>query len=406
MKSVYKNILLLASCLLLIIFACNKKATDYRKYLNGTEITYPGAVTNVQAFPGNGRLMLTWHPSPDPNVSKYVVYWNNHADSVSVNAISHNPLDTVKLVINNLNEYPYSFFINSYDAAGNKSVTSELDNARVYGAIYQSSLHNRYPNTDTPFVVNNDGSVLLKFYVPDTINITTNIKYTNATGTAAITSISPNNSSVTLPSYKSGTPVLYQSSYIPSTGAIDTFYTLRYDTFPTIYQLVQCDKSLFRKISYPTDMKPYQSSTDVEMLWNGSTTPQGWPDVYHSDGSGSLPGTVSFDMGKVYTNLNVMEEIGRNCCHNPNDFEVWGIADTTGAFPSLASNDPGWKAATIAKGWTLLTEATRNDDGSAPMRFNLISNLPPVRFIRVRFISTTDNSSYVNLTQLTFWNKQ
>ncbi|TDW96877.1 DUF4998 domain-containing protein [Dinghuibacter silviterrae] len=390
----------------LVILSCGKKPTAYRSFLNGQEITYPGVIQNPTVYPGDLRLLLTWHPSTDPSVAKYVVYWNNNADSVIIPATSHNPADTVKCYINNLSEYTYTFFVNSYDSAGNKSVTAEIDNARAYGPIYQASLHNRLPDPTTPFVVNADGSVTLKFATPDTVNITTTINYTNAAGVASKSAIGPADSLVTLPSYQSGASVLVQSSYLPVTHAIDTFWTLKADTFPQIFKLVQCDKSIFAEIDEPTDMKPYQSSTNVAMLWNGSTTPQGYPNIFHSDGANNLPQTITMDMGKVYNHLAVIQEIGRNCCHNPNDFEVWGIADTTGAFPTLASNDPGWKASNIAHGWTLLTEAFRSDDGSAPMNFNFISNPPPVRFIRVRVIQTVDQSNYVNMTQLTFWDKE
>jgi hypothetical protein len=405
MKNYYK-ITQLLFVLFLLTVACNKKATDFRSFLGGQELIYPGIISNPSVFPGNGRILLTWHPNTDPSVTKYVVYWNNYADSVILKATSHASSDTVRCLINNLAEYAYTFFVYSYDSIGDKSISTEIDNARVYGAIYQGSLHNRLPDNSTPYVINNDGSVTLNFSTPDTINIVTNIKYTNAGGVISVKPILPSNNTITLTDYKFGTPVLYQSSYIPVNGSLDTFYTPQSDTFPSIYRLVQCDKSLFAETNQSSDMHPYESDTRVSVLWNGSVGPQGFPNIFHSDGAGALPGTISFDMGKLYTNLSTIEETGRNCCHNPIDFEVWGIADTTGAYPTLASNNAGWKAQSISKGWILLTEAVRTDDGQAAMKFNFISNPPPVRFIRLRVIKTTDDPNYVNMSQLTFWNKQ
>jgi hypothetical protein len=392
---------------LLVGLSCGKKPTDYRAFSGGSEIVYPGVIGNPMVLPGNDRLLLEWHPSSDPSVARYVVYWNNYADSVIVEAVGHNPLDTVKCYINNLSEYSYTFFVSSYDSNGNKSVLTEIDNARVYGSIYQNVLHNRLPDSGTPFVVNSDGSVTLYFAVPDTINITTKIQYTNASGIASVKSIPPDSNSVTLPGYLAGAPVLYQSSYIPVRGAIDTFYTVKADTFPPIFKLVQCDKSLFAEMTLPADMGLYESDTRVSRLWDGSVGPQDFPNVFHSDGANALPQTLSFDMGKVYKNLGVIEETGRTCCNNPSDFEVWGIADTTGAIPTLASNDPGWKAQSIAKGWTELTEATRSDDGSAAMKFNFIPNPPPIRFIRIRVLADANGEMhYVNIAELTFWDKE
>jgi len=91
---------------------------------------------------------------------------------------------------------------------------------------------------------------------------------------------------------------------------------------------------------------------------------------------------------------------------NPLDIEVWGIADTASALTSLPGNDPGWKAEAISKGWTLLTEVQRSDNGVAPVTVNLISNPPPVRFVMVRMVTVNDNSTNANMTQLTFWAKE
>jgi hypothetical protein len=397
--------ILLLVLLLCNAFSCSRKPTDYRAFLNGSERTYPGAVSSVAVSPGNLRLMLSWHPSPDPSVARYVVYWNNYADSLVIPASKHNPSDTVACLINKLQEYNYTFFINSYDNAGNKSISTELDNVRVYGSIYQGYLYNRPANADSPFVLsNNDQDVTINFRRPDSINISTVIRYTDNTGTAQQTQLSPDSSSILLPNFKFGTSVTYRSSYIPQKNAIDTFYPSSYDTFPAIFKLVQCDKSLFKETHLPNDMNA-GFGTSMSQLWDGATQPKPYPNIYHSDGSSPLPQHFSFDMGATYNNLARIQEIGRNCCHNPIDFEVWGIADTTNAETTLAGNDPGWKDEAVAKGWTLLKEVIRNDDGQAPFNADLIPNPPPVRFIMIRVLKTTDDPAYVNLSQLTFWNK-
>jgi len=396
---------LLIVLLLCNAFSCSRKPTDFRAFLNGSEKTYPGAVSAVAISPGNLRVKLSWHPSPDPSVARYVVYWNNYADSLVIPATKHTPSDTVGCLISNLQEYNYTFFINSYDNAGNKSITTELDNVRIYGSIYQNYLHNRPANQDTPFVIgSNNTDVTINFRRPDSINITTVIKYTDNTG-AQQTQISPDSTSILLPNFKFGTSVLYKSSYIPVRSAIDTFQTNGYDTFPSIFRIVQCDKSLFKEIHLPNDMNA-GFGTSMSQLWDGSTQPKPYPNIFHSDGSSSLPQHFSFDMGATYNNLLRVQEIGRNCCHNPIDFEIWGIADTTGAETLLPGNDPGWKNEAVTKGWTLLKEIVRTDDGIAPVNADLISNPPPVRYMMVRVLRTTDDPSYVNLSQLTFWFKQ
>lgn len=409
MKTIIKNIgIAIISCLI-VGLAC-RKPTEYRSFLNGQELTYPGKITNPNVYTGNLRLLLTWTPSPDPSVTKYVVYWNNYADSTIVTATSHSTADTVKCLISPLAEYAYSFFIYSYDANGNRSVLTELDNARVDGPIYQSGLHNRPLDPARPAIVNPDSSATLYFLAPyDTISITTRLRYKRAAGDTATSYLSPVKDSIVLPSFKLGTQVLFQSSFIPQHGAIDTFYTLSPDTAtpykPITY--VMCDKSKFSAIYLPHDLIA-GFGTSLPQLWDGTMTPKGYPNIFHSDGSGSppLPGTITMDMGQVYNNLGKVEEIGRNCCHNPAEFEVWGIADTTGAISSLLPGDGGWKADMTTKGWTLLGDIIRSDDGIAPYDALLAKNPPPVRFLIVRFVTDTDNSGYINLSQMTFWNAQ
>lgn len=389
------------------ILGCSKKPTDYRSFLEGKELVYPGVIGNPQVFPGNGRLMLTWNPNSDPSIKKYIVYWNNNADSLVINAVSHSPSDTVKCIINNLLEYTYTFFIYSYDSSGNRSVTTEISNAKVYGPIYRSGLHNRPVNTSNPSVVNPDGSATLHFLpLIDTINITTTIKYTNNTGATVTSLLSPDSGNITLPDYKTGTKVIYQSSFIPKKGAIDTFPTVAYDTFPPVYTYVMCNKSLFNTINLPKDLQAYDGSTYLARIWDGNMQVRDYPNVFHSSGSPSTPATITFDMGKVYNNLGRIEETGRACCHNPNDFEVWGIADTTGAISKLAGNDAGWKADVTAKGWKMLAEVIRTDNGVAPFDADLMNNPPPVRYIIIRILQTTNQSGYVNMSQVTFWDKQ
>jgi len=388
---------------ILSLLACNKKPTDYRDFLNGQELVYPGKVSNAKARPGNGRLQLVWQPSPDPSIAKYRIFWNNGADSLTINATTHNTLDTVRCTIPNLSEYVYSFVIYSYDDKGNRSVATDISNARVYGQVYAATLNNRLADPDNPYTQNEDNSVVLHFTEPDTINITTHLKYTNTSGEEAEAWLAPTDDTLLLTDYKSGTPIIYQSSYIPVANALDTFYTASYDSFPRI---MECDKSLFQEHDMYGDMGIYQSDTRVSKLWDGSVGPQGYPNIYHSDDRTTLPRTFSFDMGKVYGNLVALEETGRNCCNNPDRFEVWGIADINNTIPQLDPSDNGWKDAMLAKGWTLLTEVSRSDDGNKAVKVRLAGKPVPVRYIRVRVLHNANGESrYVNLSELTFWNK-
>ncbi|MEO3406728.1 DUF4998 domain-containing protein [Mucilaginibacter sp. CAU 1740] len=400
-----KLIYILCGCFILIaVYSCKKNhQTDFRNFLGDHEIVYTGSVGKVTIQPGNLEMGLKWAASSDPSITKYVIYYNNKADSQVVNISGKT--DTIRAVIKNLAEYTYSFTIYSYDKAGNKSVPTEINNAKVYGPLYIGTLQNRSYNATTPYTVSRDGFVTLNFITPDTINTGTAIYYTSRTdGNPKTAVIKGDSSSITIRDYKSGTPVTYQSSYIPDRNALDVFQVPAIANFPTIIGNAPCDKSLFRKLRLPNDMQPLQAETDLEQLWDGATSPKGYPNIFHNNGQGSLPGTITFDLGKTYTKLTQIEEIGRNCCANPNDFEVWGINDINNAELSVPPTDPNWKTAAVAKGWKLLKEVKRNDDGSAPYKVDLDAGATPVRYIRIRFISASNGDPRTaNLSQITMF---
>lgn len=403
-----KNIYRVAGIVLLfgtVIISCTRDDIEFKEFLKDGETVYPGKVSNIVPKAGNLRTGLWWNPSPDPSVTKYVIKWNNNADSLIVNAPTHNPLDTIKVTIPNLSEYTYTFTVYSYDAQGRKSIPIEAPNVRVYGPLYRGGLLNRPFNATNPYVLNPNGSLQLNFNTPDTINVNTIIKYTNASNVVTEKILLPQDMSITIDDYKAGTDVQYKSSYIPSKGSLDIFSVNEFSTFPKIFSFVQCDKSLFREVRLPNDVNTYESGTSISKLWDGSIGPQGYPNIFHSDGS-YIAHVLTFDMGSTYTNLAQIEEVGRDCCNNPDRFEVWGINDLTGATTNLRADDSGWKAESIAKGWTLLKDITRGDDGKNAMKFDLIANPPPVRYIRIRILHTVTGSGYSNISELTFWNKQ
>lgn len=406
MKSIYKisGLLLL---LVTVILSCTKDDLAFKDFLKDGEIVYPGRVANIVTKPGNLRTALWWNPSPDPSVSKYVVYWNNNADSVVVTASSHNPTDTIKVVIPNLSEYTYTFTIYSYDAQGHKSIPIEARNVRVFGPLYQSGLLNRPYNATTPYVVNSNGSVQLNFKTPDTINVNTIIRYTNTAGTSIDKTLLPADTVITLTDYKAGTDITYKSSYIPGKGSLDVFSVADFSTFPKIFTYVLCDRSLFSEVRLPGDAPTYESGTSISKLWDGSVGPQGYPNIFHSAGNSGMPHVITFDLGKVYTNLSRIEETGRDCCNNPDRFEVWGTADLTNATTTLSASNNAWPAEAISKGWTLLKDVTRSDDGKNAITVELDNAGKPIRYIRIRIKHVTNgDGNYSNMSEIRFWNKQ
>lgn len=397
------SILSAIALLLLIAHGCSKDATKYRDYLEEQEKIYPGLPADISAAPGNYRVKLSWQPSPDPSVSKYRVFWNNGADSAEVAANTHAPADTVDITITGLVEYTYSFTIYSYDEAGNRSIPIEVNNIKVYGDSYRQSLTNRFLVTAQPYALTAEG-IILYFETPDTINTGTIIRYTVADGSERTANLAPDENSILLEDYRVGTKVYFQSAYIPAYSAIDTFLTENVDSLANI--ISPLDKGLFAEVHLPNDVGVYGGNTGISNLWNGNTAPTGYPDIFHSDAGTALPHHFTFDLGQVYEGLAQFEIIGRDCCNNPVKFEIWGIDDLTDAATTTPSNAPGWKEESLAKGWTLLREVTRGDDGVSPFKVAFGEDAPAVRYIRIRVVAVASGDAYYsNISEITFWKR-
>ena len=379
--------------LMLLINGCSKDATSYQDYLGGKEKIYPGCPNAMEAAPGNYRVKLSWTPSPDPTVEKYRIFWNNGADSLEI-AAPQIASTKVEVMITNLVEYSYSFRVYSYDEKGNRSVPVNLNNIKVYGDSYKASLTNRFLNTTTPYVLEGN-DLTLNFMQPDTINTETRVIYTQTNGTEKTVLLSPENNSIKLEGYKTGTTVRYQSSYIPVRTAIDSFHPTDFSVLANIK--APLNKALFKEVKLGNDVGTYTGETSVSQLWNGNTAPTDYPSIFHSN-SMNLPHYMTIDLGQTYTGLSDFEIMGRSSgYHNPIEFEIWGIDDLAGAPLVLPYTGSG-------KNWTLLKRVIRTGDGIAPYRVELDPTNANIRYIRLKILKVASNSSNTsNFSEITFW---
>ncbi|MGJ7033320.1 DUF4998 domain-containing protein [Niabella hirudinis] len=215
----------------ILFIGCSRKIDDYKKFQDSGEVIYTGTVSNMTTQPGNLRIRVSWNPSPDPSITKYVLYWNNGRDSVTIPASSSNTSDTIRTIISkNLQESDIqSFLLYTYDAAGNRSIGQRSGLSRTYGPIYESSLFNKQLLINTvPFQIFGSDSVKLFLTKSDSTNIYTKVYYYKQDNTldSAITS----RESVTLPFYKLGTKAAIRSYFRPTATTIDTFRTRAADS--------------------------------------------------------------------------------------------------------------------------------------------------------------------------------
>lgn len=208
---------------LLLLSACRKQ-DDYKKFIKNGEILYTGKADSLQVHPGRNRVELSWLLIADPKVSRSKIYWNNRRDSASIDIKRSAGVDTIRFVINNLEERAYGFEVFNFDKDGNISVRTEA-NGFVYGPLYEDALLSRaIGNTEM-----RDGNAVIPWANIDTTGgiIAMQLQYTSSDHVLHDTIIhaEPEVQVTILRNYLSASNFRYRTLYLPDPLAVDTFYT-------------------------------------------------------------------------------------------------------------------------------------------------------------------------------------
>lgn len=218
MKKIYRYtvILALAVCTLA---GCKKMDEIYKDFIVPGGLPYAGRITSPLVQSGRQRIKISWLRGADPSVNLARIFWNNYADSVNVPIPATG--DTINVIIDKLEEKPYTFVARTYDHKGNKSVPVELL-AESFGDKYQSLLVTRpviqSENTGSALTINwSNANKSGGAYV-------TEVEYTNTANTTAVKRFSVDEISSVIADYKPGTSYKYRTEYRPG-KSIDPFNT-------------------------------------------------------------------------------------------------------------------------------------------------------------------------------------
>ncbi|MGY3052056.1 hypothetical protein ACVWYG_000243 [Pedobacter sp. UYEF25] len=177
MKKIFHISLMLLSTLLLFS-ACRKMDATYKDFVVSGGLVYPGKAIAI-AHSGQSRIEIVWPKGVDRSVIKAKIYWNSFTDSIVVDIASITG-DSIKVMINNLEEKNYTFVIKTYDTQGNVSVPVEVVGGS-YGERYQSQLLTRPVNST---LINAAGKLTINWGGADVANgaYASEVKYTDVLG--------------------------------------------------------------------------------------------------------------------------------------------------------------------------------------------------------------------------------
>lgn len=216
-------------CIVFFLLNCADINDIHDVYLENGETIYIAKVDSVDAFSGDQRVLLRLY-TKNPMITTLAIFWDQKVDSLIVpvqNRVSPEYFD-VLLGKNSktLSEKSYVFEIFSRDGKGHRSVKYEQI-AEVYGDRYRSTLQNHYYKSA---VFNSLLSTLTITWFASIDKTESAVEFNyqdKVTGkpTIRIINVGSLGSTTQLINIDSNYPVSYRTLFLPTTTAIDTFYT-------------------------------------------------------------------------------------------------------------------------------------------------------------------------------------
>lgn len=201
------------------ILSCDSMDSNYKDFLKYGEIIYPGKADSAKVHPGNYRTKLSWLLLSDPTITKSKIFWNNYTDSMEVAIDRTKGIDTIDVIINNLEERIYTFVIYNFDSYGNMSIPSEISGP-VYGDKFLNTLSNRSLKN---FDYNDNEGLSLEWYNAEDTEISSILTYTDISEKTQTKNLAKSDTITFIPDYKLGEPLYCSTMHKPDSLAIDSF---------------------------------------------------------------------------------------------------------------------------------------------------------------------------------------
>jgi hypothetical protein len=383
-------------------FACSKMEDNHIGYIQNASRAYVGRVDSLKAHSGNNRLQLSWLNSPDPTVTRMIVYWNNKSDSLIITPVANERRGTV--IIINLPEGIMAFNVVSTDSKGNRSIPTEIS-GRVYGSNYLSTVQNRVVKT----VDSKREGPIIEWYADASETIVrTEVTYTNTQNQQKVLKLKKEDLIAQLTGFKYGTEVSFTTLHLPDSLAVDTFYSAPSTLTPTIIQDAEVDRSAFEQYPLPTDTYLGHSGNTlvIKNMFNDVISAS---NVFLTVPGTGIPQHFTIDMKKGYklSRLRLWQRPGANNIFSkgPKILEVWGsnspAADGSWTSWTKISTFVYTKPSGSAFGTNTAADVAFAAEGE---EHYFPENLAAYRYLRFKTVETWDPAAdYISICKLAFW---
>lgn len=215
-----KTLLYIFASAALLLTACDKQDDTYKQYIMPGGYNYPAKPQEVKTQSGYLRVALSWATPLDPAVKTVKVFWDNYTKSVDVDYAT--AVDgRVSVVIPDLEDRSYTFYVVNYDASGNKSLASDVT-VSPYGEGWLSTHAERRV---VKAQLEGDAAEI-SMGIPMDEMVSTKFRYKNNAGVLVEyeTPLMAGEDIINLPDAMKGKSFEYMSSYCPA-GGLDVVWS-------------------------------------------------------------------------------------------------------------------------------------------------------------------------------------
>jgi hypothetical protein len=293
----------------------------HKDFIKDGEIVYATKPDTMYFTAGKNRIRLDYRIFNAPNTKYINVYWNEYQDTLSMPVSLAPELVNGYFIIDGLEEKAYTFYVQTLDKDGNKSLTLN-GFGTSYGNIYESTLNNRKIRS----LSTDDTGGTINWLAGVSGLVRNEIRYADKNGEIRQVSLQASESSVYCPEASPRGEFEYRSVYIPERASIDTFYTAwvkAEERFP--YRFADVDRSQWSIVFYDNSDE-YEGSPNNII---DNNTDSYWHSDYHNPTR--FPYTFIIDMKEPVW----VGEIGaqsRQNNHYSKGMEFYTINDYTDPF--------------------------------------------------------------------------
>lgn len=378
------------------LMGCSDMNDTQKEFVEMGSRIYAGKIDSLTVHGGDRRVRIEGLMYYAYTAEKCIIKWEG--DSIITSLDGYAKDDTFSIIISDLEEGTWLFYVRTLDREGNSSL-QETCMGYSYGEQYILSAD---PKLVLQMRAEPSGMVLLWNTSEDAVSV--EVAYESNTGEKTLT-LPGDVKETGLPDWKLGGYVKTRTQLLPEKDAIDMLYTDWVTQYFPVFVEFELDKSKIVPLKLSKDATTGYSGK-IEGVFDGVLNTGGAQ--FHSGDGVGVPQHLTFDLG-VSTTLTRLEMWARSDGYNnwnPKKIQFWGIADMTDAEITLPSMDAGWEAEAEAKGWKKLLEGTCND----PVNNRLQFDAPDTR-MRYLIVRTTEvyggpssgSGAYVILKEITLY---